>query len=60
MVDGNFDHCHSFALAGFLIIGRVSAHSQEGGKPMTYTGTSLAIALVVSSFCYWLMLPLMH
>jgi len=27
---------------------------------MTYTGASLAIAFVVSSFCYWLMVPLMH
>ena len=29
-------------------------------KPMTYTGTSLAIAFVVTSFCYWLMMPLMR
>jgi len=27
---------------------------------MTYTGASLAIAFVASSFCYWLMVPLMH
>jgi len=27
---------------------------------MTYTGTSLVIAFVVSSFCYWLMVPLMQ
>ncbi|QNI48878.1 hypothetical protein SynA1560_02229 [Synechococcus sp. A15-60] len=60
MVDGNFDRCHSFASGGFLVIGRLSAYTEEGGKPMTYTVASLAIAFVVSSFCYWLMLPLMH
>ena len=27
-------------VAGFLIIGCVSPHSEEGGKPMTYTGTA--------------------
>ncbi|QNI73088.1 hypothetical protein SynNOUM97013_01021 [Synechococcus sp. NOUM97013] len=60
LINGNDHDCHSFASRRFLVFGCVSPHTEEGGQPMTYTATSLAIAFVVTSFCYWLMMPLMR
>ncbi len=54
---GIVDYRHSFAFGEFVFIDGLSSHSKEGGESMTFTNASFAIAFVISSFCYWLIIP---